>query len=132
MKYAPYGTWHINGISKARHSTGSHFLEVKGQGRPSCSPSSWQSASGGELRPGSQAHSPSDLLCRRDAKCSSHAAMIAVLTPSRNFHFFVNSISSAHAHPRVVSRCNDFLINPISSAVQPRGDAGGGKHVGCI
>lgn len=48
------------------------------------------------------------------------------------FPFFVNSISTAHTPSRVVSHCNDFLINPISSGVHPRGDAGGGKRVGYI
>lgn len=114
---------HTNCISRVRHSTGPCFLGVKGQGcRRACSPSTLQSAS--------VAFALALISYDDETRLSRHGD--CRIDMESEFPFFVNSISTVHAPSRVVSRCNDFLINPISSGVHPRGDAGGGKRVGCI
>lgn len=112
----------INCFSRVRRSTGPRFLGVKGRAcRRACSPSTLRASVAFPLALISYADE-TRLSCRGDCRIDTES----------DFPFFVNSISTAHTPSRVVSRCNDFLINPISSGVHPRGDAGGGKRVGCI
>lgn len=117
----------INRISKARHSTGSHFLEVKGQGyHPPGSPSSLQSASDGNQTPGARAHSPSCLLCSGDARRGSPALEIAALTRIRNFHFLsipfpVCTLPPESCHVAMISWLTPLALVFTHAAMQAEG-----------